>query len=257
MTVPNAAGLVAEIHAGKRDGLDDADLRGADLRRVNLAFCALRRAKLDGADLSEAILDCVDLSHASLKGAKLHRAHLDHVKAPRASFSEATFDRAMVKGCDLSYADLSSAHLEHTFFRDTTLERFILDGANLSRGKLAHTNCTAASFRSTDLDRVLTVGSTFFLAEVDAARRFFLCRDLVAEILLREVDDDFERARLVGIVATNPKWCFREWKAWLDFHPAIRDQALAIFAKYPESGCREALLEGYAGPPADSNLPLR
>jgi uncharacterized protein YjbI with pentapeptide repeats len=246
--------LAAEIRAGRRDGLDDADLRGADLRRIELGFVGLRRARLDEADLSEAILQCVDLSQASLRGARLHRTHLDHVKAPRASFAGATFDRAIVEGCDLSHADLSDARLEHTFFRNSNLERARLDRARLGHGKLAHTNCTGASFRDGDLDSVLTVGSTFFLAEVETARRFFLCRDLVAEILLREVGDDFERARLVGAVATNPTWCFREWKAWLDFHPAIRDQALAVFARYPHSGCREALLEGYAGPAEGSGF---
>jgi uncharacterized protein YjbI with pentapeptide repeats len=247
MASPDVESLVTEIRNGRRDRLDDADLRGADLRRVELGFTALRRAKLDGADLSEAALEFVDFSHASLRGARLHRTHFEHVKATHATFCDAQFDRSVIRGCDFGHSNLASANLEHTFFRSCNLERATLDRATLARGKLAYTNCTAATFHGTDLDRVLTVGSRFHLAELTTARRFFVSRDVVAEILFREVGDDFERARLVGVVATNPKWCFREWKSWLDFHPPIREEALAIFAKYPESGCREALLAGYAG----------
>lgn len=243
--------LTAEIRGGRRHGLARADLRGADLRRIELSCVSLHHARLDGANLEEAILECVDLSHASLAGVRLHRAHLDHVKATGAILSGARIDHAMIGGTDLSHADLSSARLEQAFFRNSSLERAILDDAILDRGKIAYTNCTGASFRRTDLNKVLTVGSAFFLAELATARRFFLCRDIVAEILQREAENDFEDSRLVGVVATSAKWCYRDWKAWLDFHPALRERAIAALAKYPDSGCREALLEGYAGPPPD------
>lgn len=239
--------IADELRAGRRDGLEAADLRGADLSRIRLSCVSLVGAQLDEADLSEAELTCVDLSRASMRGANLHRTHLDQVKAPRANLAGLRATHAFFEGVDLAYADLKGSHLDQALLRGCNLDHADLDDSSLVDGKIAYCNCTAATFRRTDLDRVLTVGSRFLAADLDRARHFYLCRDIVAEILLREVEDDFERARLVGVVAISPTWCFKDWKAWLAFHPGLQADALRVFEKYPDSGCAEALREGYAG----------
>ena len=247
-----ARSVTRELLHEERKDFAHADLRGADLRKAKLGFTCLMGAKLDGADLSEAILTCVDLSYASLQGATLRRTTFEYLNATRADFSSAVADESQWSVVDLSRASLRDASVTHAMFRGCCMERAALDGADFTHAKLAYANCTGASFRETLLRDTLTVGSTFFLADLATAKQFFLSRQIVAEILRREVENDFLKSQLVGAVELAPQWCYHEWKAWLDFNPSFREVALEIFAKYPDSGCHDALLEGYRDPDVGS-----
>ncbi len=81
------------------DGGEQADLRGADLRRADLS-----RAYLNKADLSGAYLNKADLSGADLRGADLSRAYLSE-----ANLSEADLTEADLRGANLTGADLTGA----------------------------------------------------------------------------------------------------------------------------------------------------
>jgi hypothetical protein len=84
----------------------DANLRGADLRGVDLSDEDLRGADLRGADLSNANLrgadlDDADLSDASLSGANLSYAHLSGANLSGADLCGAHLGGASLKGADL------------------------------------------------------------------------------------------------------------------------------------------------------------
>jgi uncharacterized protein YjbI with pentapeptide repeats len=91
--------------------LDDAYLRGADLKHIQMREASLikadlRKANLSGAYLTQAKLGRAILRKAILSGAWLHDA-------------------------DLSYADLDEAHLDGTYLRDAHFDGANLKGADL------------------------------------------------------------------------------------------------------------------------------
>jgi hypothetical protein len=74
-----------------------------------------------------------------------------------------------------------------------------------------------------------TIGSTFEGADFSGAKKFFLCREILVEILRREIADDFERVELVGAIAVGSRWCYPQWKQILESRPKYRDLAMEIF----------------------------
>lgn len=101
--------------------LDDADLRGVDLSRLDLGLASLKRADLGGAILEDA----------NLAGAALDEANLTNTTRTRgAIFTGATMYRARLGGADLSQAVLrrenpaggvpSPVFIEYATYNDAT-----------------------------------------------------------------------------------------------------------------------------------------
>ena len=82
-----------------------ADLRGVDLRCVNLSDADLRRANLSDANLSDADLRRANLIDANLSNADLRRANLID---------------ANLRGVDLRCVNLSDADLSDADYNNTT-----------------------------------------------------------------------------------------------------------------------------------------
>jgi uncharacterized protein YjbI with pentapeptide repeats len=232
---------------GEPHRFDHADLRGAVFRGRALELVSFSGARLDGADFTDAILRCVDLGNASLTGTRFTGARLQSVNASHADLSDAELSHSYWSVCDLSHARLAGARLEHALVRNCNAEQGCWRGADLMYGRIAYSDCSEVDFAGADFARALTMGSRFRLASLEGARRFHRCREVVAEVLRAGVDEDFERQQLVGAVSVDTRRCYREWKDWLGSHPDHLATALAIFERYPESGCREALLTGEAG----------
>lgn len=98
--------------------LDDADLRGADLRHANLdgwevSGADLRDADLCGANMSETLMSHCDFSGSRLTDACLCYADLVHCR---------------FENCDLTRSDFSEARVDFSVFPDP---------ANLSRAHSA------------------------------------------------------------------------------------------------------------------------
>ena len=101
--------------------LDNAYLRGADLKQVWMPQASLRKVDLSGADLSRAKLNEADLnrtyfngarlSGADLRGADLRGADLSWAKLSGAYLSEADLNGTNLSEADLSEADLRGANL--------------------------------------------------------------------------------------------------------------------------------------------------
>ena len=112
--------------------LQGANLRLADLRKVNFIFSRLTGANLGSARLTGARLDHADLTDAKLGYADLTGANLDH----------ADLDRA-----DLDHADLTNANL-------TTAN---LNGANLTDAKITQSQLNKACGQQATLPSGLTL----------------------------------------------------------------------------------------------------
>ena len=96
---------------GEKADLSGANLRGADLYKVNL-----READLSGADLRGTCLICADLSGANLRGACLICADLSGANLRGVDLSEANLRGADLSGADLRDANLSGADLDYASY---------------------------------------------------------------------------------------------------------------------------------------------
>jgi hypothetical protein len=101
--------------------LTNADLREADLREVNLCRAVLRKANLEATDLSGADLGMADLRKANLGGARLIRADLRGVKLRNANLRGVDFSRAGLLGASLAEAECAGAIFSETELADTLL----------------------------------------------------------------------------------------------------------------------------------------
>jgi uncharacterized protein YjbI with pentapeptide repeats len=220
---------------------DSANLRGANLAKVRLTRVSLRGAILDGADLSGARLTHVDLSGASLRGANLERASLHQVSAPRAVLAGARCADSFWQQADLTGADCTGSHWREALVADAILERADFADADLTWLRLIDGNCAEASFQGAEFDHANTAHSRFTGAHFERARRFFRCREIIVEILSREINGDLERAKLVGTLAMDQEWCYPEWAQILALQPHYRQVAIDIFRRYPDAGFIEAL----------------
>lgn len=221
-----------------------ADLRGANLAGKHLSLVSLAHARLDGADLTGAQLVQVDLRCATLDGARLSKTRLELVDAGSASFASAVAAESRWWGTNLTGANFTNADLRRASLSGTVLQSARFDGANLSRTTLADCVADDASFRDASLTWSNTSGTGFAGADFTGAKQFFLCREIVVEILSRNIGNDAECAKLVGAAALMPKWCYPEWKEILAIQTEYRDLALRIFERYPESGFEKALRDG-------------
>jgi uncharacterized protein YjbI with pentapeptide repeats len=127
----------------KAASLAGVDLRGADLRGLDLAGIDLRDARLQGADLEAASLRRARLQGADLSGSNLRFADLSHADATAAS---------------LRQADLASAALHATvFFRavlsGASLAGSVGPGINLDYADLARTDFTGAKITPQLIER--------------------------------------------------------------------------------------------------------
>ncbi len=110
--------------------LDNAYLRGVDLKQVWMPQASLRKANfhhanLSRANLNESILIKANFSHADLSGAALieadlreatlSRANLNHTSLIGANFSRANLHHAALIRSNLSQADLSQTNIEDVF----------------------------------------------------------------------------------------------------------------------------------------------
>jgi len=127
MTMAQCAGGVAV----RNSSMVDADMSGADLRRVNFGGSDLRDAKLiravlDGANLCDARLDGADLRLASAKGALMRMSVCTSALLSGVNFSDAILQKADLRGADLRRSNLFGADLS----------RVRLDGATSFEGAL-------------------------------------------------------------------------------------------------------------------------
>ncbi|WP_436715075.1 pentapeptide repeat-containing protein [Roseiconus lacunae] len=146
--------------------LQDVDLSGADLSRVNLKHVTIFNVKLvranltgaklsetmfGGADLSEAIFVEADLSRADLTGAMLGEANLTRANLAGANLSRAKLVGASLSKANLTGAILTKANLAKTCLFEADLIRADLSNANLCDANLRHVDMTEANLREADL----------------------------------------------------------------------------------------------------------
>src|SRR5579871_137915 len=147
------------------------DLRGADLRKVNLSYLPLYGMR-GGLTLEEWLStdeEQREQAHTHLEHANLHGAHLE-----RAVLLGAVLARANLRAAHLTGADCSEAHLEHALLHQAHLEgaslyKAHLEGAELIDAHLEGANLQEASLRHADLSLVVLAGANLKGAHLEGA----------------------------------------------------------------------------------------
>jgi uncharacterized protein YjbI with pentapeptide repeats len=111
--------------------LAGANLREADLSRMNLLRVDLSGADLREADLSRANLRAGNLSGADLRGAQLYRANLNRANLTQADLTGANLYRVYLSRTDLRRANLRGAELGLS-----TVVSSDVDGAHLTGARV-------------------------------------------------------------------------------------------------------------------------
>ena len=124
--------------------MQEAELPGARLDRVNgIGALAngidLHGASLVDADFSRADLVEADLRDVSAQGARLRKARLTRARLGNADLRHAELEGANLAGADLRGADLRGANLAGAILADADLRGARLAGAHLTRAALSGT----------------------------------------------------------------------------------------------------------------------
>lgn len=230
---------VANSHAV----LGSVDLRGQDLNGLRCDFVSLGLAQFDGANLSQAQFNYVDLTNASFRGAKLDGASFRFVRGGAVNWNNVQAEDAQWDRSSLVESNFAAADLQRSRFVYSGLEKASFDDADLMLGSFTWSNLDYATFRNTNLDQTETIGASLTGADFSSARNFAYCREIVMEILARDLDQDLATMKWLGAVTLLRKWCYPVWAKLLKKDdPNYFIKAMEIFQKYPTSGCLEAFL---------------
>ena len=147
-----------------------ADLRQADLKGVNLSDACLSGANLRGANLSDANLSGANLSSAclietNLSGACLKGANLSDACLIKTCLDKADLNRADLKQADLSGASLIEANLSNSYLRGAKLRVANLRGANLIDANLRQADLRQADLRQSFLWQANLSGANLLNAD--------------------------------------------------------------------------------------------
>lgn len=214
--------------------MTDAPTAAGDVRRRDLSSTDLVGGRLEGS-----VLMFADLTNLEGRGARLKDVEVRFADAHGIDLASAEMGGSRWEHVQLRDADLSGADLRRAIFRNCSLEGVRLDDADLSEAALMSCSFDSASFHRCNLADATTVGCSFADAELEAARNFSTCRDIVVEVLRRAAGDDPEDLGVVGAIALERSWCWEHWAEKLT--PEQRRRGLKIFAAYRDSGCAAAL----------------
>ncbi len=128
--------------------LNEADLKGYNLTRVDLTAAKLFNADLTGVDLSYSNLSYADLSRANLAGAFLTNSNLTVARLKGANMVDTNLDHAILRSAKLGGAYLVGASLLDVDLQDADLRGACLKFCNLTGSKVKGANIEDADLSS-------------------------------------------------------------------------------------------------------------
>ncbi len=150
--------IMSDLRGAQLRGIDlcgaelhSADLSGAQLREAQLRRAVLHKARLAEADLRWANLDAASLRETYLRQADLSGAHLQEADMRGVCLREADLCGANLTGANLTMADLRAARLREAHLSDAQLHVARLRHADLSKADLREANFHGAQLRQTCL----------------------------------------------------------------------------------------------------------
>ena len=140
------------------------DLSGSNLQNVNFLGANLQGAKLQGSNLAGANLQNTNLQNANLQGASLAGDNFQGANLAGANLQGANLAGANFQGDNLQGAILQGANLQNVNFSGA-----ILQGANLLGSNLSHANLHNANLRNANLQGANLSGADLTGADLTGA----------------------------------------------------------------------------------------
>ncbi len=158
----------SEEHQPKCKGLD---LRGADLRQVNLSNLPLVhvRGGLTGEEMGNLIIEQREAAAVHLEEAKLCNAHLEGAFLWSAHLEGADMSRIHLEMADLFLAHLERANLFKAHLEGADLSRAHLEGASLSEAHLEGAHLSEAHLEGVSLSGAHLEGAYLFETHLEGA----------------------------------------------------------------------------------------
>jgi uncharacterized protein YjbI with pentapeptide repeats len=130
-----------EVVRTERANLQEANLQNTQLQWAEFFGTNFQASNLENANLCEAKFQGGDLTQVNLKSARLHKAEL----------AKSTLRQANLIGAGLDEANLSQANLENANLEFASLEKANLQSANLEAANLEDACLKGANLDSADL----------------------------------------------------------------------------------------------------------
>lgn len=146
-----------------------ADLRGLDLRNINLCGIKLIEAILPGVNLDRAVLRDAILVSCDLRGATIREADLHDVNLSMADLQHADLTNSNLREGNLSLACLNDAKLNKTILTRVDFESARLIRADLRGATLTRSEMRGADLESADLGGSRLRGANLSMADVTQA----------------------------------------------------------------------------------------
>jgi len=177
------AAVISKVKSG--EGLENTDLSGLDLSKLDLSdvnFAGSRLKKVDFSDsnLSGASFQGADLSQSNLSGANMDGGVLDDVRFSGANCTGTIFKAVSVEGTDFSGlvlkdANFSNAYGEYADFSGADLTGAVFVGAKLPSSdfdgcQLAGTDFSQAEIKDADFANVQAPGINLERADITGLR---------------------------------------------------------------------------------------
>jgi hypothetical protein len=209
----------------KQSSLNDIDLSGANLRRMDLAEVDLRSANLSRTNLRGCNLSEADLSNAILSGASLSNANLAKANLSNANLWWANFWKAR-----LSQATLTDAELWHANLTNANLSQANLERADLTSAVLVETNLKQAN-----ISGAIVYGIAAWNIDLEGAIQTNLV--ITQPIEPRITVDDLEIAQFIYMLLNHRKL--------RNIFNAVTERGVLILGRF--GGGRIELLQALAG----------
>ncbi|MCA9905031.1 MAG: pentapeptide repeat-containing protein [Anaerolineae bacterium] len=179
------------------------DLRGAQLREVELPAVNLRGALLCGVNLQSAVLPDADLVGSDFGGVVVDLTPIDSGCVGQANLSGANLERARLmtsnlRGVDLSLSNLENANLFCANLNGANLREARLIGANLSLATMVFADLTGAN-----ISRCRIWGVSAWNVKSEGAIQNGLVVSMKSEPIVTA--DDLEVAQLIYMLVDKQK----------------------------------------------------
>jgi uncharacterized protein YjbI with pentapeptide repeats len=221
-----------KYEAGERQFIN-LQLRGSDLRGINLS-----QADLRGADLSKANLREVNLSGANLAEAQLNEADLSSANLEEANLTETSLIKAY-----LIRANLHSANLRNAYLTGAYLTKSILTGADLKGAYLNGVQWTGANFKGASYDRSTRFDNDFNPQKMGLKKDdLFGDRDTISGLTLEELLANLNQISQISSRYLGSSMTVRYWESTRQNHEYLQYFTLNRSAQFSWSGNQQTYL---------------
>lgn len=169
------------IDKGRTTDSGFADLRGFDLRQVNMNDCVFDLSDLAEASMTDTIYNRVSFRLTEMQGSRL--------------------DGSEMRDCEFSRSDMTSSSLTNTKFTGSTMDRVNLSDAIMFNTDFSGVDLTCAIFSNCDLSSTKLAGANLSCSSLRHSKKVadiefeWLSQNMVDQGFAESVEEVFEKVQ--------------------------------------------------------------